>query len=264
MTPAVLLLLAAAILLMLSGIIAALVWWVRRPAAVPRESEDPLPLFSNTLGAVWRDRQPAAQQASAASGAFTGDAHTGDAHTGDAHTGNAHTGNAHTGDTLGAPDSEESAEAAPTVREPAVAVEARTGEFPYAYSPGFPVTEGDIVRFARPSDRSLQWLPGSLDVLNGPDVGRTIRFVHVPHTEDDVISFGRSSGPAYRHVQLRDGLVNRRHARLVYEDGQWLIINLSEERPVLRNDTPLPVEHAQSLQDGDRLTMGATLFRFRA
>jgi len=254
MTPAVLLLLAAAILLMLSGIIAALVWWVRRPAAVPRESEDPLPLFSNTRGAVWRDRQPAAQQASPASGAYTGDAHTR----------NAYTGNEHTGNALGAPVGEQGAESTPAVREPAVVVEAQTGEFPYAYSPGFPVMEGDIVRFARPSDPSLQWLPGSLDVLNGPDVGRTIRFVHVPHAKDDVISFGRSSGPAYRHVQLRDGLVSRRHARLVHEDGQWLIINVSEERPVLRNDTPLPVEIAEPLQDGDRLAMGATLFRFRA
>jgi PPM family protein phosphatase len=113
------------------------------------------------------------------------------------------------------------------------------------------------------ADGTLQLLPGSLQVLNGPGEGEIIRFARAPG-EEPVITFGRSSGPAYRHVQLTSPTVSRRHARLVFRDQRWVLENESTTNPTVVNGRALDGgEEAAALEDGARIEMGEVVFAFR-
>ncbi len=122
---------------------------------------------------------------------------------------------------------------------------------------------GQVVRYRVPQDGTLQFLPGRLEVISGVDTGRDVRFVHLPGPEGDVITFGRSEGPPYRHIQLREATVSRNHARLRFDQGAWHLTNLSATNPVVLNDRTLGVGEEQCLADGDRVEMGEVVFAFR-
>ena len=115
----------------------------------------------------------------------------------------------------------------------------------------------------QPGDGTLQFLPGRLEVIEGQDAGQEIRFVRTgPRTE---ITFGRSEGPRYKHVQLREQTVSRMHARLSLEGARWRLSNLSQTNPLYVNGAPLDPSHPSvALTDGDRIEMGEVVLRFRA
>ena len=125
---------------------------------------------------------------------------------------------------------------------------------------------GETLRFAIPDEGTLRFLPGRLEVVGGPDTGREVRFVAPPGAGDKVeITFGRTEGPPYRHVQLMARTVSRRHAVMSLEDGHWNLTNLSATNPVLLNGRPLaPDEVAPLLVDGDRIEMGEVVFLFHS
>jgi len=120
-----------------------------------------------------------------------------------------------------------------------------------------------IVHSVPTGDGTLQFLPGRLEVVDGEHPGRDIRFVRT-WGEVPEITFGRVSGPPYRHVQLRSQTVSRQHARLQYTDGRWRLTNLSQTNPVIVNGDTLDTTHGQCfLRDGDQIEMGEVVFRFR-
>jgi pSer/pThr/pTyr-binding forkhead associated (FHA) protein len=123
--------------------------------------------------------------------------------------------------------------------------------------------DGESVRFSVPSDGTLQFLPGRLEITAGQAAGREIRFVRLPNTEPE-ITFGRNEGAPYRHVQLRDGTVSRLHARMRLHDGHWTLTNLSTTNPVTYNGRVLGDGEEQPLEQDDRIEMGEVAFRFRS
>lgn len=126
------------------------------------------------------------------------------------------------------------------------------------------VVEGETIRFYRPDESVLQLLPGSLEVLEGADRGQEIRFIRTQAGAVE-ITFGRTEGPAFRHIQLRAATVSRTHATMRFEDDVWHICNLSHTNPVVVNGQELETSGAmRPLRDGDRIEMGEVLFRFRA
>jgi pSer/pThr/pTyr-binding forkhead associated (FHA) protein len=131
---------------------------------------------------------------------------------------------------------------------------------------GVPGTEieGHLVRFSVPQEGTLQFLPGRLEITSGADTGREIRFVRVPGPDGTTVTFGRSDGPAYRHIQLREATVSRQHARLRLEHAQWHLTNLSATNPVVHNGRQLREGEEQPLADGDRIEMGEVVFVFRS
>ena len=142
--------------------------------------------------------------------------------------------------------------------------------------------EGASVRYWRPPDGTLQFLPGRLEVIAGRDAGQEIRFVRTPGPDGSRVTFGRAEGAPYRHVQLREPTVSRTHARMTLEavnsngaDGsantpRWRLENLSATNPVVVNGQPLASdpddgEHCSVvLDDGDKIEMGEVVFRFHA
>lgn len=143
--------------------------------------------------------------------------------------------------------------------------------------------DGASVRYWRPADGTLQFLPGRLAIAAGRDAGQEIRFVRTAGPDGTCITFGRAEGPPYRHVQLREPTVSRAHARMVLEPsstpngdwrgttvsptGRWRLENLSSTNPVVVNGRPLDSNGAPLaavlLSDGDRIEMGEVAFIFR-
>ena len=139
--------------------------------------------------------------------------------------------------------------------------------------------EGASIRFWRPADGTLQFLPGRLEIAAGRDAGQEIRFVRTGGPDGTCITFGRADGPPYRHVQLREPTVSRSHARMVLEpsgggsrdasmsQARWRLENLSSTNPVVVNgrslDTNGGAMASVMLSEGDRIEMGEVAFVFR-
>lgn len=125
------------------------------------------------------------------------------------------------------------------------------------------MVEGHALRYSVPADGTLQFLPGRLEINTGLDTGREIRFVRVDGPNGIEVTFGRSEGALYRHVQLRDKTVSRAHARMHFEDGTWYLENRSQTNPVVHNGVEMPATISRPLIDGDRIEMGEVIFTFR-
>ena len=126
------------------------------------------------------------------------------------------------------------------------------------------LVNGETLRFAVADEGTLRFLPGRLEVSAGPDAGREVRFVAPPGGDGPVeITFGRTEGPPYRHIQLMARTVSRRHARMQLTDDHWSLQNLSATNPVVHNGRRLAAdEEVPLLVDGDRIEMGEVVFVF--
>ncbi len=118
------------------------------------------------------------------------------------------------------------------------------------------------VVFKRHTDGPLQLLPGRLEVVEGDGQGRDIRFMRA-WGEAPEVTFGRTRGPAHRHVQLVAPTVSRNHARMELDGERWKITNLSATNPVVINGEELPAQTTRYLDEGDRIEMGEVIFRYR-
>ena len=74
---------------------------------------------------------------------------------------------------------------------------------------------------------------------------------------------GRDASRSPNMVGLGSPTVSRRHARLDYADGRWLVKNLSQTNPLVVNDDEVSeADAARPLADGDRLQLGEVVLRF--
>lgn len=120
----------------------------------------------------------------------------------------------------------------------------------------------ETVQFVRPTDEALQLLPARLEVVSGMSPQQVIRFVRVPGKPAEMI-LGREAASSPQHVTLTSSTVSRRHARVTYADGRWLVTNLSRTNPVVVNDRAIAdFEGPRPLLDGDRIELGDVVLRF--
>lgn len=131
-----------------------------------------------------------------------------------------------------------------------------------------PVPESDdgaadeTVQFVRPGDEALQLLPARLEVVSGMSTKQVIRFVRIPGKPAEMI-LGRDRASSPQHVTLTSRTVSRRHARVTYDNGRWLVTNLSHTNPVVVNDRAIAdFEGPRPLLDGDRIELGDVVLRF--
>lgn len=120
----------------------------------------------------------------------------------------------------------------------------------------------ETVQFVRPADEALQLLPARLEVVSGMTPQQVIRFVRVPGKPAEMI-LGREAASSPQQVTLTSSTVSRRHARVTYADGRWLVTNLSRTNPVVVNDRAIAdFEGPRPLLDGDRIELGDVVLRF--
>jgi hypothetical protein len=145
--------------------------------------------------------------------------------------------------------------------------------------------ESSSVRYWRPADGTLQFLPGRLEIAAGRDVGQEIRFVRTAGPDGARVTFGRAEGAPYRHVQLREPTVSRAHAEMTFHQSvpalngsgprgtngtpaHWRLENLSSTNPVTVNGRALDSRGGPGasviLADGDRIEMGEVAFIFHS
>lgn len=120
-----------------------------------------------------------------------------------------------------------------------------------------------VIQFNLPTEGTLQFLPGRLEIASGQERGREIRFVRLPGPNGTEFTFGRSEGELYKHIQLRDQTVSRQHARMRFHEGRWYLLSLSHTNPVIHAGRALAVGEEQLLDDGDRIEMGEVLCTFK-
>jgi hypothetical protein len=126
--------------------------------------------------------------------------------------------------------------------------------------------DGVTMRFTRPidTDGTIKLLPGRLQVIAGADKGQEIRLVKSGGGTPE-ITFGRSEGARFTHIQLRAPTVSRRHALMRLDQSGWVIANFSETNPVVLNGTAMnAVGTPSQLRDGDTFELGEVGFRFIA
>ena len=91
----------------------------------------------------------------------------------------------------------------------------------------------------------------TLVLLDGDRASRTFR-LHI-----DVVTLGRLPEC---DIQVPDAGASRQHARITRRDGGWVLTDLGSTNGTLVNESTIG-EHA--LEDGDRITIGATVLEFR-
>jgi hypothetical protein len=93
----------------------------------------------------------------------------------------------------------------------------------------------------------------TLTCLTGDDVGRAFTLAEAR------TDLGRGTEAS---VRLRDPAVSRRHARVLHQEGTFLLEDLGSPNGVYLNGNR--VEAASALKEGDVIELGRTLLRFQA
>jgi pSer/pThr/pTyr-binding forkhead associated (FHA) protein len=99
---------------------------------------------------------------------------------------------------------------------------------------------------------------GRIIITNGPQEGESIPLLMKK------VTIGRASANADWQIVLQDQSVSRPHARMdLVDNTTWILFDLGSANGTMVNGTPV-TEKGRALQDGDLITLGATLLLFRA
>jgi len=92
-----------------------------------------------------------------------------------------------------------------------------------------------------------------LTVQNGPAAGRSYRF------HQDVTTIGRING---NDLVISERTVSRRHARLWFDNGRWLLEDLQSANGTLVNNMRIHAQQPVILNDGDIINFGDEIVVF--
>jgi hypothetical protein len=125
-------------------------------------------------------------------------------------------------------------------------------------------TQGSTVKIQVPPPGTLKLLPGRFEVVKGDPTLQEIRFYQPKGRNNAEITFGRSKGPAFTHIQLSSMTVSSRQAKLFFDSGQPKLVNYAgpQSNPTQVNGKEMDVNESVTLQPQDEITMGEVVFRY--
>ncbi len=126
------------------------------------------------------------------------------------------------------------------------------------------VVEGQTIKMHAPPPGTLKILPGHLEVVEGDDTVKEIRFYKLQSQSTPELTFGRAAGAPYTHIQLKPMTVSSRQAKMTYLDNQWVLTNFAPatSNPTRHNDSELQVDGDVALKEGDKVAMGEVVLVF--
>lgn len=127
-----------------------------------------------------------------------------------------------------------------------------------------PFIEGQTVRLAAPPQGTVKILPGWFEVLGEEGAARQILLFQPKNQPAGDITFGRTTGPAFSHIQLKPATVSIHQAMVRHDNGQVLLTNLApaSSNPTRVNQNALGMNQAVPLQNQDLVEMGEVRLRF--
>jgi len=122
-------------------------------------------------------------------------------------------------------------------------------------------TDGNV-RAGQPPAGVLETLPGRFVIHEG-DRQTDLRIFRTAPGERVETTIGRDAGPPYRHIQLLPASVSGRHAKLVFDNGSYSLINYSRTNPTRVNSEEMEENASRRLVDEDRIEIGDVAMTYR-
>jgi len=122
--------------------------------------------------------------------------------------------------------------------------------------------EDSAVKFAAPPEGTLKLLPGRLEMTEGFDVHKNIRFFKLPSQEETEFTFGREPGTPYLHFQLKSPTVSSKQAKLLWTNSRYMLINYSTTNPTVVDGKILGKDESVPLKEDSKIEMGEIVFIF--
>lgn len=125
--------------------------------------------------------------------------------------------------------------------------------------------EGKTIKMQVPPPGTLKLLPGRFEVVSGDDTVKEVRFYKPKGRTSTEVTFGRSKGSNYTHVQLKPLTVSSRQAKVIFENGKAQLVNYPgpDSNPTRLNGREMSMEESILLQPDDLISMGEIEFRYK-
>jgi hypothetical protein len=120
----------------------------------------------------------------------------------------------------------------------------------------------DTYKVQKSSIETLRLLPGWFEIVRGDDSRKELRFYKNKTRKETEVTFGRGDGPDFSHIQLNPRTVSILHAKLIWTNGKYSLLNYSDTNPTTVNGKPLDKEESVILQEGAEVEMGEMTFIF--
>jgi hypothetical protein len=155
-----------------------------------------------------------------------------------------------------------------TQTAPGLATPVGAGALPGGAFPDAPPStiEGRTIKITAPPPGTLKILPGRLEVVSGDEIVKEIRFYRVKGQTIPEVTFGRTPGAPFVHVELKMQTVSRRQAKMTFFNNQWMLTNFatSESNPTKHNGVEMPPDGQVALGEGSTIEMGEVKFVYHA
>jgi hypothetical protein len=117
-----------------------------------------------------------------------------------------------------------------------------------------------------PSQKTMKFIPGELEIITGEDKGKIFKISGYPTDDGSTVTIGRETvaGPRdYAHLELKERTISRKQAEIIYKDGKLYIKNLSETNYTKLDSKDLPPNTSLELKSGSILTFGEVEMKYK-
>jgi len=131
----------------------------------------------------------------------------------------------------------------------------------------------DTIKFESSVPATMKFIPGKLEIINGPDKGKAFMLAGYPTPDGSVSSIGRdyegwesalSGGRKYAHIRIKDEskTLSRMQAEIVYKNGKVFLKNLSSVNPSQVDGCEVPTNETMEIKTGSVIKAGFIEFRY--
>ncbi len=127
----------------------------------------------------------------------------------------------------------------------------------------------DTIKFSPSVPKTMRFIPGKLEVLNGPDKGKALMLAGYHTPEGSIASIGRDyqdweshsalqGDRKFAHIRIRDEsrTLSRMQAEFIYRDGKLYLKNLGSINPSQVDGNNVQVNELAEIKDGSKIQAG--------